>query len=348
MERDKLTETQLKYIEALQHCNGNAAQASRWLQSRGIEVKPRTVRNYRKYYEKTGFARFVEKPPNENRSAEEIIEVLENSHNKKEEIAELSRLMTVDIEDDGPIGICHMGDPHIDDCHIRALMEDCRIVRETPGMIAGNVGDYTNNWIGRLTEQHAKQKITAQEAWTMVKWYLDQCDFLYLIGGNHDMWHTGCGFEPVKFMAQQNGQMYKPHGARLKLVFPNGAECVINARHDFKGGSQWNPTHAMQKAAKLGYMDDIYVCGHKHYYAYQREAMVSMKLTHFIRVCAYKQYEDYPDQLGIMETPWNPSVTTIINPYEADNPFKFIKAYDDTEEAAAELTRLRKEYGCKD
>ena len=39
---------------------------------------------------------------------------------------------------------------------------------------------------------------------------------------------------------REHSGIYEQWGARLNLIFPNGKEIRINARHMFKGNSMWN------------------------------------------------------------------------------------------------------------
>ena len=78
---------------------------------------------------------------------------------RKHEAKEARRLVTVPVKLDGPFGVALFGDPHVDDpgTDIRLLESHMNIVRRTKGLMAGNVGDYSNNWIGRLARLHAEQ-----------------------------------------------------------------------------------------------------------------------------------------------------------------------------------------------
>lgn len=98
------------------------------------------------------------------------------------------RLIQVDIKIDGPIGIWHAGDPHCDDdgTDILSLEAHCDLVNKTPGMFAANVGDTTNNWVGRLAHLYGQQSTSAKQAWRLAEWFVTKVDWLYMLGGNHD------------------------------------------------------------------------------------------------------------------------------------------------------------------
>lgn len=74
---------------------------------------------------------------------------------------EARRWMEIKIKGNQPIGVCFMGDPHIDNngCNWPLLKRDIAILKDTPGMYAINLGDATDNWIGRLVRLYADQEV---------------------------------------------------------------------------------------------------------------------------------------------------------------------------------------------
>ena len=63
------------------------------------------------------------------------------------------------------------------------------------------------------------------------------------MAGNHDVW-SGDG-DPIEFIMRDQPALYQKHGARMNLVFPNGRQIRISARHQFKGNSMWNTAHSI-------------------------------------------------------------------------------------------------------
>ena len=57
----------------------------------------------------------VENKLPESMPIEELIEFRKKQYNIKLSSAESRKLINIDIKLDGAIGICHFGDPHIDD-----------------------------------------------------------------------------------------------------------------------------------------------------------------------------------------------------------------------------------------
>ncbi|CAH2606505.1 conserved protein of unknown function (plasmid) [Rhodovastum atsumiense] len=276
--------------------------------------------------------------PDENPDVDALIEARTAAFRRKQVSREARRLIPVTVRLDGPIGILHMGDPHVDDdgCDWPRLRRHVDLAQTTKGLLAGNAGDMTNNWVGRLARLYAAQSTTAAQAWKLAEWFIGAVPWLYLIGGNHDAW-SGDG-DPVKWMAKQAGVPYETHGARLALHLPNGREIRVNARHDFRGASQWNPAHGPGKAAQLGPPDHIFVCGHKHVFGQGWHRQPNGVWSCALRVGTYKVFDGYADALGFPEHNL-PAVVTLIFP-DADEE-GLIEVVKDPERAAEFLTWAR-------
>lgn len=262
---------------------------------------------------------------------------------KKHAAADARKLIPVKILIDGPIGIAHFGDPHVDDdgTNIDLLERHVEIVNKTQAMFAANVGDYRNNWIGRLARLYGEQSTSAPEALALAEWLIKKTDWLYLVGGNHDAW-SGAD-DPIAWIAQQTSALHEPHAARLELQFPNGRKIRVNARHDFKGHSMWNTAHGPAKAAQLGWRDHILTCGHLHTSGYQvLKDPSSGLITHAIRAASYKLHDRYAVEKGLPDQNIFVCPVTIIDPSKADDDPRLITTIFDPEEGAGYLTFKRK------
>ena len=287
----------------------------------------------------------VSRPIDPEETAEEIIARQKKRFRRKKEAEKERSLIDVRVNIEGPIAIAHFGDPHLDDdgTDWERLEADIETVKSTEGMFAANVGDYTNNWVGRLVQQYEHQHVTRTEGHVLTEWLFKELPWLYLIGGNHDAWNGGN--DVLGWLAKSVGTRYEAWGARIALRFPNGAECRINARHDFKGHSQFNPAHGPTKASKMGFADGrdhIYTCGHKHTFGYLQWAPGPGMICHCIQVNAYKQMDPYAKQLGFVEHEHAPCVVTVIDPDYADVPERFVTVFTDVQEAAEFLAFKRR------
>jgi hypothetical protein len=234
-----------------------------------------------------------------------------------------------------------MGDPHVDDdgTNIELLESHIETINATEGLFAANVGDASNNWVGRLAHLYGQQSATAREAWVLVEWMLNSTEWLYLIGGNHDVWQQGT--EVIRWMLRQGH--IDEWGARLNLRFPSGKEVRVNARHDFRGRSMWNPVHGPAKAAMMGWRDHILVAGHTHQTGWNvlKDPATGL-ISHAIRVAGYKKYDRYAVQEGLPDQAISPAMVTIIDPqYEDDDP-RLITTLLDVQEAASYLSWKRR------
>ncbi len=281
--------------------------------------------------------------PDEDIPTAELLKLRARHFQRKAQAKEATRLIPVTVNVAGPFGIAHFGDPHVDDdgTNIIALQRHVEVVRQTDGLLAGNVGDFTNNWIGRLARLYGEQGTTAKQGWQLAEWLVTSLRWLYLVGGNHDAW-SGSG-DPLKWIAKQARSVYSPHGARLDLRLPNGRSVIVNARHDFKGHSMWNTAHGPAKAAQMGWRDHLLTCGHTHVSGYQvlRDPS-SRRITHALRVASYKTYDRYAETEGFPDQNIFVCPVTIIRPQFDDTDPRFIQTLFDPESGADYLTWLRK------
>lgn len=276
----------------------------------------------------------------------EILEKRKKEFSRKESAMEARKLVPVKVNIDGPYGIAHFGDPHVDDpgTDIALLERHVESVAKTYGMFAGNIGDMHNNWVGRLIRLYAKQETTAKEAWQLVEWLMRSMPWIYVVMGNHDLW-SGDG-DPLDFILRNNPGVNGTYGVRANLVSPNGTSVRVNARHDFHGHSMWNTVHGPVKAAKMGWRDHILICGHKHTSGYAIEKdPASGLISHVLRVASYKKFDDYAEELGLPDQCAFPSCVTIIDPDEPDNSVRRITFIPDVEQGCDYLTWLRAKRG---
>jgi hypothetical protein len=281
--------------------------------------------------------------PDDDVPIEELIAQRKRKFQHKREHEEASKLIPIKVKMDGAIGILHFGDPHVDDdgCDIEAIERHTDLVNRTEGLFAANVGDTTNNWCGRLARLYADQTTSAAQAWKIAEWFIRRCDWLYMIGGNHDLW-SGSG-DPLRWIAKQQDALYKSSEARLALRFPNGLEVRVNARHDHSGSSIWNPAHGPMKAALMGTRDHLYVAGHKHESAYSvlKDAISGITM-HACKVASYKIYDRYAKERGFRDNCLSPCALTTINPALPPDHPDLVKVWWDPEEGADYLTFLRR------
>lgn len=273
---------------------------------------------------------------------EDLIEHRKRQFANKRNHEEASKLIPIRIKLAGPIGLLFFGDPHVDDdgTDIEALERHTQLVADTEGLFAVNVGDTTNNWVGRLARLYGDQSTSAAQAWRLAEWFVGRCDWLWIIGGNHDLW-AGAG-DPMRWIAKQSDALYKSSEARIALRFPNGREVRVNSRHDHAGSSIWNPAHGPMKAAIMGTRDHLYVAGHKHESAYSvLKDPINNIAMHALKVSSYKVYDRFAKERGFRDNTLSPCALAIINPNLPPEHPDLVKIWWDPEEGADYLRRLR-------
>lgn len=281
--------------------------------------------------------------PDETPTAEELIARRIKQFQRKSDAKDARKLVPVKVKIDGPFGLALFGDPHVDDdgTDIALLQRHVDMVNRTEGLFGANVGDYSNNWVGRLARLYGEQSVSAAESWVLVEWLITAVPWMFLIGGNHDCW-SGAG-DPVKWMARSARVSYEAHGMRLGLETPTGRVIRVNARHDFSGKSQWNTAHGPSKAAQMGWRDHLLVCGHTHQSGYQivRDPASGL-LSHALRVGSYKTFDRYADEKGLPNQTVSPCVVVIVQPTRNDDDPGLITVFHDVEMGADVLKFLRK------
>ena len=310
------------------------------LQNAGVEV-PKSPKSMEAYYRPAEYE--VEKPASAAESIDELLARRKQAFTRKDKAEKDGKLIPVRVKIDGPVGIIHFGDPHVDDdgTDIGLLEQHVALVKRTPALFAANVGDTTNNWVGRLAHLYGQQGTTAEEAWMLAEWLFTAIPWLYAIAGNHDAW-SGAG-DPLKWIAKQRDTLYQSSEARLAMNFPNGRSVRINARHDFAGSSQYNPAHGPMKAAIFGVRDHVNIAGHRHESGYGVLKDPTSGITmHAIRVASYKRWDRYAKEKGFRDNALSPCAMTLIDPSLPDDHPDLVKVYWDPEHGADYLTWLRK------
>lgn len=283
--------------------------------------------------------------PSKDIPIDELINQRVRKYKRRHKAKQARKLINIKIAIDGPIGVAHFGDPHIDDdgTDISTLLDHIDIINGTEGMFAGNVGDQQNNWIGRLARLYGQQSTSARESWQLTEYFINELPWLYLVGGNHDVW-SGDG-DPLRWILAESPGVFENYGARINLRFPSGRSVRINARHDFKGHSMWNTAHGVAKAVQMGWRDHILTCGHLHTSGYQvlKDPATGL-ISHAIRTASYKVDDTFAESRGMPDQHIFVCPVTIIDPAYDEDDVRCITTIFDPEEAADYLTWKRSKY----
>lgn len=280
--------------------------------------------------------------PSSELSAKELIDQACKRYTTHSRAKDARKWMEIKLRQNKPIGIVFMGDPHIDNSGTNwpLLKRDIAILEQTEGLYVVNIGDLTDNWVGRLVRLYADSEMSKKQAWKLAKYLLKDTKIKWLchILGNHDLWNDG------EYLIKANAHPRVPvesWQARFQVVFPNDTRIRIHAAHDFPGTSIWNPQHGPQKAAMMFDQADIFACGHKHTWAINEGENAQRDYVYWlIRARGYKHIDSYADQRGFGSQQYGASITAIIDPTVKDT--RKIRCFPDLAEAAEFLKFKRR------
>jgi hypothetical protein len=256
---------------------------------------------------------------------------------------EARNLIPVKINTPGPIGLMLFGDPHIDNygCDFNLLESHLKLAAtRSRYLFAGNIGDVTDNWVGRLQRIYASSPTTVKDAWRLAEWMLTGAgvEWLFLIRGNHDVWSGDS--DPLDWIMRGQASVDERHGVRLALNHPCGNTTRVHARHDFKGHSQYNGLHGLVKETLWGHRDHLIVAGHRHFG--EDGAQVTPEgVTQMVRVSGYKAVDDYAKAGGFKPKRIHPAALVIIDPSKPDECRSRVWCAPTVEEGVEYLDWLR-------
>jgi len=255
-------------------------------------------------------------PVSSSNDIEDLLEERCQKYRKKYLQEQEARIKTVAVGAK-PIAILHLGDPHLDDdgCDLPLLREHIKLATRCPRVYGGNIGDTTNNWIGRLERLYAKQSTTFDEAIALAEWLCRSIEWAYFVIGNHDSWNQGSTI--LKLLLRQSKVWAAVgHECRLSLRFDNGVVVNICARHDHKGRSMYHSTHGALKAHIFGdRWADLHISGHTHQWGMMQIETEDGKPRWAIRVRGYKRMDEFAREKGFYEHQHGSACLTVINPY---------------------------------
>lgn len=291
--------------------------------------------------EKPALLTFPEIPADDITTGE-LIDMMAKRFKARHAAHNARKWMPVKVNIAGPMGICWFGDPRLDDdgCNWPLLQRDIETIKKTPGMVAANIGDSVNNWVGGLAREYAHQETSKRGGWRLTKWLLQDSgmDWLLWLIGNHDAWNDG-----TQIMKEMNVNAIPMEDwrAQFKLVFPNGREALIDAAHNHKGHSQFNPLHGQKKAALWDSPAHLFIAGHLHTWALAQEEDAEKGITYWMaRARGYKFIDTYAKRHGFPEQQEGAAIVSVFNP-DSKTAAGFLQCFADVEAGADYLTWLR-------
>lgn len=349
MPRRKLTEEQKKEaLEAFEKYGSNA-KAARAL---GINISTFTYRINTVHYptnpvvDEISESSKIRTPDNlempsfvgmdEDLSANDILDHLQKSFEKKRNYEKAQEWFHLKINSNEPVGLAIVGDPHLgDNCNIDLLRADVKIMSETDGIMAVNIGDSTDNWGGRLIHLYSESTMSKSTERVLARWFLSEANVPWVLWlhGNHDTMHTEFSTYLKTIGCKQIPMM--DWRARFKLIFP-ACEIRVDAAHNHKGTSIYNPLHGQKRAALWDENADIYVAGHHHNWSLTQEELQDGRVVWMGRARGYKYLDQFATRHGFPNHEYGATVIFVIDP-EGTSPTTRIQAFADLKEGASYL-----------
>jgi len=280
--------------------------------------------------------------PDDDIPAEQILDHMETRFAKRQAHADAQNWFAVKLLKDEPIAWNWFGDPHIgsNGCNIPLLRRDVDTVVKTPGMYAASIGDVADNWTGRLMRLYADNDVSRQTERRLATWFLQEAEIPWALWlhGNHDVMDGALVAHLEAINASRIPMV--DWRAKFRVCFPNGCEIRVDAAHNHKGHSMWNPLHGQIRAATMDEQADLYIAGHRHEWALAQRELPGGRVVNLARCRGYKYLDEYAHRGNFHVQQSGASIVTIFNPV-AGSPIGRVQMFADVEAGADYLTWLR-------
>ena len=162
------------------------------------------------------------------------------------------------VFDHGPVCLVEMADLHLggEGVDYPRIREEAEIVAETPGMFLFAAGDWVDQMIvGKLANERFTEHLSVPDEWALARLILSivQDKLEVAVLGNHDNWAemlTGVSYFQRELANLAPKVIYDTDDALIEVVV-GGWSIPTRVRHKWRGNSQWNDTHPIEKAAKF-------------------------------------------------------------------------------------------------
>ena len=280
--------------------------------------------------------------PDEDVPAEEILDHMERRFEQRQEREQAEHWFAIKEKTNEAVAYSWFGDPHIgsNGCNIKLLRRDIEVIKSTPGMFAANCGDSVDNWGGSLVRLSAENDVSRQTERRLARWFLEEAGIpwrLWLLG-NHDVMDQGLSAYLEGINAHRIPVL--DWRAKFRVLFPNGCEIKIDAAHDHKGSSIYNPLHGQKRASLWDEEADLYIAGHRHSWALASEEVASGRVINMARARGYKYLDEFARRRNYVVQQCGASIVTVFDP-TATSPARLVQMFADVEAGADYLTWLR-------
>lgn len=220
--------------------------------------------------------------------------------------------------DHGPIALFFVGDQHIGNTgtNVARMFAEQDMILATPASYVVLMGDTVDNYIvGKLMAENMNAALNVWEQWELAKHYVHRWG-KRIIGqnsGNHSQWATKMAGIDYDRAITPDGVLYDADELRFTVhVGPH--EVKVRTRHKWRGNSQYNASHALERAAKFDTPDyDVFVGAHVHQGATAREFIHNGRRKLALMSSTYKEIDGYQRQEGFTENDASTAVALVVN-----------------------------------
>jgi predicted phosphodiesterase len=228
---------------------------------------------------------------------EDYIQHLIRSQEELQQFDDRQTSVTLDIDDNKPIGIVFTGDWHVGGLYTdhKQMLKDFETIKNTDGLYNIGMGDYADNYISSSHKGGQYEQITTPEKQKELIEYLFTKylgeNNIAILKGNHDNWeYKETGEDFVKYLARLIESPYLWYGGEINIRLGNQVYKII-ARHTYLGNSALNTTNSQRRLFDET-QGDVIALGHLHFNESHAKSKAG-KDTVWIRTGTYKVTDDY-------------------------------------------------------
>lgn len=242
---------------------------------------------------------------------------------------------TLEIDTKSPIGIVFVADQHFGGSekytatNAKKVFDEAELILTMPNTYIIHNGDLSNNFIGNWTTSinHNKKFSILEEA-AISRKYMQLISPILIgwVDGNHNNWsEKSSGLdENLRMLNEFTSKVfYDPDELTISIKTPYCDHLGMVIRHKWLGHSQWNPTHAIEKNAKLNhnYNASIWAGAHIHTSGLIRD-FNNHGETNWAFLCGtYKEYDSYQKTNGFPQANKTTAVGFVLHPIHGVIPF---------------------------
>jgi len=269
----------------------------------GREFTDESVRHkLKRYGHRKNSITFFDRKNAAEHDPEKFLSVIIRAQKEMQERDDRQTSVTIEIDDDKPIGVCFSGDWHLGGLYTdhEQLKADSAIIEATDGLYNVLMGDYCDNYITRSHPGGSfEQVITADKQRELCEYFFTryyQRGNLAVLKGNHDSWVVKeTGEDYVKYLARKIESPYLWYGGEIILRLGE-VTYRIHAHHSYRYNSSLNTTNSQRNLFNATHAD-IIALGHIHTNETHAKT-VGGKDTVWMRTGSYKITDDYSQWLG--------------------------------------------------